>query len=49
MFGKTDLVSILGGANNIFQAFPAAAGNALTAQTVMQATAAASVGENTPP
>ncbi|HZW14806.1 MAG TPA: autotransporter domain-containing protein [Brevundimonas sp.] len=38
-FGSNDLVSILGGANNIFQAFPAAAGNPLTAQATMQAVA----------
>lgn len=39
-FGANDLVSVLGGANNIFQAFPAAAGNPLTAQATMQAVAA---------
>ncbi|MCS6624800.1 SGNH/GDSL hydrolase family protein [Roseibacterium beibuensis] len=38
-FGSNDLVSILGGANNIFQAFPAAAGNPATAQATMQAVA----------
>ena len=38
-FGSNDLVSILGGANNIFQAFPIAAGNPLTAQATMQAVA----------
>lgn len=38
-FGANDLVSVLGGANNIFQAFPAAAGNPLTAQATMQAVA----------
>ena len=38
-FGSNDLVSVLGGANNIFQAFPAAAGNPLTAQATMQAVA----------
>jgi len=35
VFGSRDLVSVLGGANNIFQAFPGAAGNPLTAQAVM--------------
>ena len=38
-FGANDLVSVLGGANNIFQAFAAAAGNPLTAQSTMQAVA----------
>ena len=38
-FGSNDLVSILGGANNIFQAFPGAAANPLTAQATMQAVA----------
>ncbi len=43
-FGANDLVSVLGGANNIFQAFPGAAASPATAQAVMQgvATAAAS-------
>lgn len=35
VFGARDLVSVLGGANNIFQAFPGAAASPLTAQTVM--------------
>jgi outer membrane lipase/esterase len=39
-FGANDLVSVLGGANNIFQAFPGAAGNAQTAASTMQAVAA---------
>ncbi|GAA0869494.1 autotransporter domain-containing protein [Brevundimonas basaltis] len=39
VFGPSDLVSILGGANNIFQAFPGAAGNPLTAQSTMQVVA----------
>jgi outer membrane lipase/esterase len=38
-FSSTDLVSVLGGANNIFQAFQAAAGNPATAQSTMQAVA----------
>ncbi|HYC96342.1 autotransporter domain-containing protein [Brevundimonas sp.] len=38
-FGANDLVSVLGGANNIFQAFPGAAANPLTAQATMQAVA----------
>jgi len=38
-FGANDLVSVLGGANNIFQAFPGAAGNPATAQATMQAVA----------
>jgi outer membrane lipase/esterase len=43
-FGRRDLVSVLGGANNIFQAFGTAAANPLTAQSVMTsvATSAAS-------
>lgn len=38
-FGANDLVSILGGANNIFQAFPAAAASPATAQATMQTVA----------
>lgn len=38
-FSSTDLVSVLGGANNIFQAFPAAAANPSSAQSTMQAVA----------
>ncbi|HEY0598705.1 autotransporter domain-containing protein [Brevundimonas sp.] len=38
-FGANDLVSVLGGANNLFQAFPIAAANPLTAQSTMQAAA----------
>lgn len=38
-FGANDLVSILGGANNIFQAFPGAAATPSTAQATMQAVA----------
>ncbi|HEY0102793.1 MAG TPA: autotransporter domain-containing protein [Brevundimonas sp.] len=38
-FSSTDLVSVLGGANNIFQAFPGAAANPATAQSTMQAVA----------
>ena len=38
-FGRNDLVSVLGGANNIFQAFPGAAANPTTAQATMQAVA----------
>lgn len=34
-FGASDLVSVLGGANNIFQAFPGAAANPATAQTTI--------------
>src|SRR5690606_8346731 len=44
-FGDNDLVSILGGANNIFQAFPAAAGNPATAQATMQAVATSAAGD----
>lgn len=44
-FGSNDLVSILGGANNIFQAFPAAAGNPATAQATMQGVATAAAGD----
>ena len=38
-FGRNDLVSVLGGANNIFQAFPGAAANPATAQATMQGVA----------
>ncbi len=38
-FGSNDLVSVLGGANNIFQAFPGAAATPATAQATMQAVA----------
>jgi len=38
-FGRNDLVSVLGGANNIFQAFPGAAASPSTAQGVMQSVA----------
>lgn len=38
-FGANDLVSVLGGANNIFQAFPGAAATPATAQSTMQAVA----------
>jgi len=41
LFGPRDLVSVLGGANNIFQAFPTAAANPLTAQATMQSVASA--------
>ena len=44
-FGANDLVSVLGGANNIFQAFPAAAGNPTTAPTVMQGVANAAAAD----
>ena len=44
-FGENDLVSILGGANNIFQAFPAAAANPTTAQATMQSVATAAAGD----
>jgi len=44
-FGANDLVSVLGGANNIFQAFPGAAANPLTAQSTMQAVATAAAGD----
>ncbi|WP_298745590.1 autotransporter domain-containing protein [uncultured Brevundimonas sp.] len=44
-FGANDLVSVLGGANNIFQAFPAAAANPLTAQSTMQAAATAAAAD----
>ena len=44
-FGSNDLVSVLGGANNIFQAFPAAAGNPLTAQATMQSVATGAAGD----
>ena len=44
-FGSNDLVSVLGGANNIFQAFPAAALNPLTAQATMQGVATAAAGD----
>lgn len=40
-FGANDLVSVLGGANNIFQAFAAAAAVPATAQTTMQGVATA--------
>ncbi|MFJ6024416.1 autotransporter domain-containing protein [Brevundimonas sp. NPDC092305] len=40
-FSSTDLVSILGGANNIFQAFPGAAASPTTAQSTIQAVAGA--------
>ena len=38
-FGANDLVSVLGGANNIFQAFPGAAASPATAQSTMQTVA----------
>ena len=38
-FGRNDLVSVLGGANNIFEAFPAAAATPATAATTMQGVA----------
>lgn len=38
-FGRNDLVSILGGANNIFQSFAAAAATPATAQATMQGVA----------
>jgi len=38
-FGRNDLVSVLGGANNIFQAFAAAAAVPATAQSTMQGVA----------
>ena len=44
-FGANDLVSILGGANNIFQAFPAAAATPATAQATMQGVATAAAGD----
>ena len=45
VFGSRDLVSVLGGANNIFQAFPGAAGNPLTAQTVISGVATAAAAD----
>ncbi len=44
-FGPNDLVSVLGGANNIFQAFPGAAGNPTTAQATMTSVANAAAGD----
>ena len=44
-FGANDLVSVLGGANNIFQAFPGAAANPLTAQSTMQGVANAAASD----
>lgn len=44
-FGRNDLVSVLGGANNIFQAFPGAAANPATAQSTMQGVAVAAAGD----
>ncbi|WP_332655075.1 autotransporter domain-containing protein [Brevundimonas sp.] len=44
-FGANDLVSILGGANNIFQAFPGAAASPATAQATMQGVATAAAGD----
>lgn len=44
-FGANDLVSVLGGANNIFQAFPGAAASPATAQATMQAVATSAAGD----
>ena len=44
-FSSTDLVSVLGGANNIFQAFPGAAASPSTAQSTMQAVAVAAAAD----
>ena len=44
-FGANDLVSVLGGANNIFQAFPGAAANPGTAQSTMQGVAVAAASD----
>ncbi|HZV85381.1 MAG TPA: autotransporter domain-containing protein [Brevundimonas sp.] len=44
-FSSTDLVSVLGGANNIFQAFPGAAANPATAQSTMQGVAVAAAAD----
>jgi outer membrane lipase/esterase len=44
-FGRNDLVSILGGANNIFQGIPVAAATPATAQTAMQAVANAAAAD----
>lgn len=44
-FGANDLVSVLGGANNIFQAFPGAAATPATAQATMGAVATAAAGD----
>ena len=44
-FGRNDLVSVLGGANNIFQAFPAAAASPSTAQATMGSVATAAAAD----
>ena len=44
-FGANDLVSVLGGANNIFQAFPAAAASPTTAAATMQAVTTAAAAD----
>ncbi|MBL0969316.1 MAG: autotransporter domain-containing protein [Brevundimonas sp.] len=44
-FGANDLVSVLGGANNIFQAFPAAAASPATAQATMGTVATAAAAD----
>jgi outer membrane lipase/esterase len=44
-FGANDLVSLWGGANNLFQGIPVAAGNPATATTVMAGVAAASAAD----
>ena len=44
-FGANDLVSVLGGANNIFQAVPGAAASPATAQATMQAVATSAAGD----
>ncbi|AQR62313.1 autotransporter domain-containing esterase [Brevundimonas sp. LM2] len=44
-FGSGDLVSVLGGANNIFQAFPGAAASPATAQATMANVAVAAAGD----
>jgi outer membrane lipase/esterase len=44
-FGANDVVSLWGGANNIFQGIPGAAGNPATATTVMTAVATASAAD----
>jgi outer membrane lipase/esterase len=44
-FGRNDLVSVLGGANNIFQAFPIAAATPSTAQATMGAVANAAAAD----